>query len=174
VSQYTIDPTTGTLSPKNPATVPTGNTPLDIAVSHDGRSAYVTNEAGSSVSQYTIDPTTGALSAKNPASVLAYAAHPAGIAVNADGNSAYVTDADQGRTLQFTIDPTTGTLSAKSPATSPAGSEPFGIAVTPVRLTKRPPGQCKHGGWRTFGNMFKNQGQCIKFFKTEDKKKAGR
>jgi hypothetical protein len=25
--------------------------------------------------------------------------------------------------------------------------------------------QCKNGGWKNFGDMFKNQGQCLKFFK---------
>jgi hypothetical protein len=26
--------------------------------------------------------------------------------------------------------------------------------------------QCRHGGWKSFGAMFKNQGDCISFFAT--------
>jgi hypothetical protein len=29
--------------------------------------------------------------------------------------------------------------------------------------------QCKHSGWRSFGSMFKNQGDCISFFATRGK-----
>ena len=70
ISQYTIDPVSGTLSPKTPATVATDQTPVHIAVSPDGESAYVASFNGA-VSQYTIDPATGGLSPKNPATVAA-------------------------------------------------------------------------------------------------------
>src|SRR4029450_11858719 len=43
VSQYDVDPATGTLSGKAPPTVPTGTGPRGIAVSPDGRNAYVAN-----------------------------------------------------------------------------------------------------------------------------------
>ena len=26
--------------------------------------------------------------------------------------------------------------------------------------------QCKHGGWRSYGDMFKNQGDCVSFVVT--------
>lgn len=29
--------------------------------------------------------------------------------------------------------------------------------------------QCKHGGWRSFGTLFKNQGDCVSFFATGGK-----
>ena len=29
--------------------------------------------------------------------------------------------------------------------------------------------QCKHGGWKSFGTMFKNQGDCVSFFATRGK-----
>lgn len=31
------------------------------------------------------------------------------------------------------------------------------------------PDQCKHGGWRSFGDMFKNQGDCVSFVVTNGK-----
>ena len=30
--------------------------------------------------------------------------------------------------------------------------------------------QCKHGGWKTFGSRFKNQGQCVRFVNSHHKK----
>lgn len=69
VSQYDINPTSGTLSPKTPATVPArqGSTASGLAVSPDGRNLYVVNHFV--VSQYTIDPTSGRLTPNNPATI---------------------------------------------------------------------------------------------------------
>lgn len=84
VSQYDINPTTGALSPKTPATVPTGGVPTAIAVSPDGNSVYVTN-AGffpqrGGVAQYNVGAG-GGLSAKSPPMVAA-GDSPSGIAVS--------------------------------------------------------------------------------------------
>jgi 6-phosphogluconolactonase len=64
VRQYNIDPVTGALSPKTPASV-TAPEPNDIALASDGKHAYVTNT--DSISQYNIDPLTGNLSPLTPA-----------------------------------------------------------------------------------------------------------
>jgi hyaluronoglucosaminidase len=72
VSEYTVDPETGALSPKSPATVPVGQgVPLGIALTPNGKSAYVTNysEATGTISQFNIDPLTGVLTPKTPATV---------------------------------------------------------------------------------------------------------
>ena len=50
VSQYDIDPQTGALSPKAPATVAAGAFPWGIAMSPDGGSAYVVNFHGDTIS----------------------------------------------------------------------------------------------------------------------------
>jgi hypothetical protein len=44
VSQYDVDPLTGVLSPKTPATVAAGRKPSRVAVTPDGKHAYVTNQ----------------------------------------------------------------------------------------------------------------------------------
>ena len=133
VSQYTIDPTTGALHPKVPATVPTFALlePVGIAVSPNGKSAYVVNYPTGKVSQYTINPTTGALSPKTPATITTDGG-PGGIAVSPDGKSAYVTNDTANTVSQYTINQTTGALSPKTPATVAAGGDPCGIAVAPV------------------------------------------
>ena len=134
VSQYTIDPATGALSPMTPATVGAGSGPFAVAVSPDGISAYVADETGNTVSQYTIDPATGALSPMTPATVPA-GGGPSGIAVSPDGKSAYVTNQLGNTVSQYAIDSATGALSPMTPATVAAGSRPIPIAVTPIPLS---------------------------------------
>src|SRR6478672_590086 len=66
VSQYAIA-TAGELSALSPATVAAGSNPDGVAVSPDGKSAYVTNAVSKSVFQYDVNALTGALSPKTPA-----------------------------------------------------------------------------------------------------------
>jgi uncharacterized repeat protein (TIGR01451 family) len=128
--QYNIDPATGVLTPKSPASVATGHHPNGMAVSPNGKSAYVTNLSDNTVSQYTIDPSTGKLSPKSPAKVTT-GSEPVEVAITPDGKSAYVTNANGNTVSQYTIDPSTGKLSPKSPATVATGTSPYGVAVSP-------------------------------------------
>jgi hypothetical protein len=50
---------------------------------------------------------------------------------------------------------------AKVASTAQATSVTF--TYTPLPTSKN---QCKNGGWKNFGTMFKNQGQCVKFVET--------
>src|SRR6516165_2877773 len=60
VSQYSINPATGKLTPKSPKTVPTAGGPSGIiAIAPDGRNAYV--PSAKAISQYRISPATGKL-----------------------------------------------------------------------------------------------------------------
>ena len=114
--QFDANPTTGALTPKTPEAVAAGTNPLGVAVSPDGKSAYVINDYSGNVSQYDINPATGALTPKTPAEVVA-GVHPNGVAASPDGKSLYVTDYDSNTVLQYDIEPTTGVLSPKTPAT---------------------------------------------------------
>jgi DNA-binding beta-propeller fold protein YncE len=80
VTQYTIDPVSGRLSPKTPATVKSGAGPTGVAVTPDGKSAYVTNQLGDTVSQYSVGQG-GRLSPKSPAAVAA-GIDPIGVALS--------------------------------------------------------------------------------------------
>src|SRR6266852_5478023 len=62
VSGYTIDSTTGVLSPVPGSPFAAGSAPSSVAVDPAGKFAYVTNLNSNDVSAYTIDSTTGALS----------------------------------------------------------------------------------------------------------------
>jgi DNA-binding beta-propeller fold protein YncE len=131
VSQYDINPLTGGLSPKTPATVAASGA-WQVAVSPDGRSAYVTDISDSLVLQFTVNQTTGVLSPKTPASVAAGPADsiPFSVAVAPNGESAYVTTFNAG-VRQYDIEPATGDLSPKHPPAVTAGDTPQGIAVSP-------------------------------------------
>jgi DNA-binding beta-propeller fold protein YncE len=160
VAQYDVDPLSGALSPKSPATIPgvRGGAIGGIAVTPDGRSAYAPNPFDGVVSQYDIAPIGGGLSPKTPTTVATPRANA--IAVTPDGRSAYVTNSVPGTVSQFDIDPVSGALSPKTPAAVPALIAPAGIAVLPRVPTSME--QCKQGGWRAFG-QFRNQGQCVAF-----------
>jgi uncharacterized repeat protein (TIGR01451 family) len=130
VSQYSINPTTGRLTPKSPAAVDTGFGSHSLAIAPDGKSAYVVTVPNNKISQYRINPSTGALSSK-PASTAATVLHPEAIAIAADGKSAYVTSENKGQVSQYTISPTTGEIAPMSPATVATTSGAFGVAVSP-------------------------------------------
>jgi 6-phosphogluconolactonase (cycloisomerase 2 family) len=130
VSQYRIDPGSGALSPKTPAIVATGAGPRSIAVTADGRSAYVVSASSNTVSQYKISPASGALSPMHPASVRAGSV-PDALAVAPNDKSVYVTNELDYTVSQYAIDPVSGALSPMTPATVPTGISPAGVAVSP-------------------------------------------
>jgi 6-phosphogluconolactonase len=126
VSEFRADPSTGALTPTG--TVPAGGLANAIAVTPDGRNAYVAN-ADATVSQYTIDAT-GALAPKSPPTVAA-SGFSSGMAVTPDGRSAYVTAGLVGGVSQYDIDPATGALTPKQAPLVAAGAGLSGIAVSP-------------------------------------------
>ncbi len=154
ISQYTINPTTGRLTPKSPPTVATGRGPESIAIAPNGKSAYVGDH--DTVSQYTINPSTGTLTPKSPLTVTAVAT-TAAIAVAFNGRYAYVAtcggcgyarrksssgvtagprisdarSAQPSYLLEYRINPGTGALSAKPVANVPTGNGANWIAIAP-------------------------------------------
>ncbi len=154
VSQYTISPATGKLTPKSPKTVPTAGGPSGIiAVAPDGKSAYVPDFTAKAISQYSISPATGKLTPMSPKTVAAPGG-PTGIKVAPDGRYAYITNttlliAPKGTHLAakgkdasttnvkantvavFRISPGTGALSAKPVETVATGHNPQMITIAP-------------------------------------------
>jgi DNA-binding beta-propeller fold protein YncE len=145
VSQYTVDPATGKLTPKSPPMVATVGVPSGlIAVSPDGKNAYV--PSGKAISQYRISPATGKLTPLPPRKV-AGAGFPIGIKVAPDGRYLYITTGTQCLTPKgthsacalakastvsvFRISPATGALSAKPVQTVATGQNPQMITIAP-------------------------------------------
>jgi len=107
---------TKTLLPGSPITV--GSDPAEVAVTPDGKHAYVTNHGSGNVS--VIDTSTNAVVA-----TVKVGSGPYGIAITPDGKHAYV--ADNGSSNVDVIDTATNTVTA----TIGAGTGPYGLAVTP-------------------------------------------
>ena len=82
VSQYSINPATGKLSPKSPRMVATAGVPSGlIAISPDGENAYVTSEGKGVLSQFVISPVTGKITPLSPATITAPSHGSLGMAV---------------------------------------------------------------------------------------------
>ncbi len=146
VSQYTLNPATGRLTPKSPRMVATAGVPSGIiTVSPDGKNAYV--PSGKSISQYRISPVTGKLTPMSPSPV-AGAGLPIGIKIAPDGRYLYITTGTQclapkgskGRcpasakantVSVFRISPATGALGAKPVQTVATGQNPQMITIAP-------------------------------------------
>lgn len=138
ISMYTINPTTGVLSPTSPATVPTGWFPQEIAIDPLGRFVYTANSDDNSISMFTINQSTGALTPTTPASVSTVVSgnilwQPSFLTVDPTSKFLYLTESltNGAAVLMFNIDQTTGLLTPTSPATVPTGGIPWQVVVTP-------------------------------------------
>jgi len=89
ISMYTINASTGVLSPTTPATVPPGYFPQGIAIDPSGKFVYTANSDDSTVSMYTIDQNTGVLTPTSPPTVAA-GWSPGSVTVGPSGKFAYV------------------------------------------------------------------------------------
>jgi len=138
VSMYTINPTTGVLTPTTPATVHTGWLPQAIAIDPKGRFVYTANSDDATVSMFTINQTTGVLTPTSPATVSTMLSgqllsDPSFITVDPTGQFVYVTVSlsDGAAVFMYTFNQTTGLLTPTSPATVQTGGIPFQVVVSP-------------------------------------------
>jgi 6-phosphogluconolactonase (cycloisomerase 2 family) len=138
ISMYAINPTSGVLTPTEPATVPTGWFPQGIAIDPLGRFVYTANTDDSTVSMFTINQTTGVLTPTTPASVSTMIpgqllSDPGFLTVDPTGEFLYVSASDtNGATVSmFRINQTTGLLTPTSPATVLTDGIPFQVVVAP-------------------------------------------
>jgi 6-phosphogluconolactonase len=150
VWQYSVNPVTGQLSPKSPATVSAAGEFFAIAVAPDGRSAYVTNVATQAVSQYSVSPVTGDLIPMTPATV-AVAGDPQLVTVGPGSRYVYVVTLPSegtfarrgagsskhsgvsgvGQVWQFAIIPGTGALNPTPVAVLTTGPSDQAMRISP-------------------------------------------
>ena len=118
----------GTLSALNPPTFQVAGNALAVAVTPDGRHAYVgcnLSGEGPKIFMFDVGPG-GTLTAKTPAFISVDAAN--GLIISPDGKSIYSTGG--GEVEQFDI-ASDGVLTAKTPPSVPAGSIPTQGSITP-------------------------------------------
>jgi YVTN family beta-propeller protein len=92
--------------------------PSAVAVTPDGKTAYVTNSGSGTVTPITVATNT-------PGSPITVGSNPYAVAVTPDGKTAYVTNEGSGTVTPITV----ATNTPGSPIT--VGSDPEGVAVTP-------------------------------------------
>ncbi len=143
VFMYTINQTTGLLTPTSPATVFTGGIPFQVLVAPSGKFAYVVNNlSGGSMTdgvwQYTLDSATGVLTENTPPAVAAGNA-PTEIAVDPTSKYAYVVNRLDNTVSMYKIDQTTGNLALNSTVTNPTGT--IATGVEPFRIDFDPTGK---------------------------------
>ena len=131
VSAYTIDGTTGALTPVAGSPFPTGLGPQGVTVDPSGRFLYVANLASSNVSAYTIDPATGALT-EVAGSPFAAGTAPRTVAIDPAGQFAYVANVNSNNVSAYTIDATSGALTAVPGSPFGAGTSPGTVVVHPT------------------------------------------
>jgi 6-phosphogluconolactonase len=126
VSQYTIDSTTGVLTPNATAAVSAGNQSTSVAVDPSGKFAYVTNRGDNTVSMFTID-STGSLT---PNGIAGTNGEPFQVVVDPSGKFVYVANED-GPLSIYTLqsDGTLMTAGSVVTGTSPA----LAVAVIKAR-----------------------------------------
>ena len=126
VDAFTIDGTTGALSPVAGNPFFAGTNPSSIAIDPSGKFAYVTNQAAASVSSFAIDLATGTLTSTGRASV---GDAPLSVVVDPSGRFAYV--AGSGISV-YTIDATTGALTEIPGSPFATANGFFSIAIEPT------------------------------------------
>ncbi len=138
ISMYTINASTGILTPTSPATVATGWFPQEIAIDPKGRFVYTANTDDATVSMFTINQRTGVLTPTAPASVSTMQAgqllsQPSFLTVDPSGKFLYVTELQSygAAVLMYDINQTTGLLTPMSPAAVSTGGWPWQVVVTP-------------------------------------------
>jgi 6-phosphogluconolactonase len=145
VSAYTINTTTGSLTPVSGSPFAAGYG-LDWLVIHpSGKYLYAVNQGSNNVSGFAIDQTSGGLTPvlgspfPTPPSIFS-TENPTGMAIDPAGRFLFVSSGNTPDLFAFTIDPNTGTLSAV------AGS-PFSLGCVSFMLqTTIPPTGCSPGG----------------------------
>lgn len=130
IAMYTIDSSTGVLTPTTPATVPTGYFPQGIGTDPSGKFVYTANSDDNTVSMFTINASTGILTPTTPPTV-ATGLSPLSVTVDPSGRFAYVSNEDDGTESMYTINSSTGVLTPTTPATVGAGGFPFKATVNP-------------------------------------------
>ncbi|HET7105504.1 MAG TPA: beta-propeller fold lactonase family protein [Candidatus Acidoferrum sp.] len=150
ISEYSIDQSTGELTPLSTPTISTGdgtNFPLFGTTDVNGH-LYVGNfgdvTAGSvdSVSAYTIDtssgPTAGQLTSAGPDKVIPTATQTINVITDPTGKFIYVLDQNAtsatapGQVFAFNLDPVTGLIGNQIGIAQPCGATPLGMAIDPT------------------------------------------
>jgi len=134
ISEFSIDQTTGALTPLSTPTVATGSVPLFGTTDVNGH-LYVANEGPpQTVSGYSINSSTGELTTVGPDKAVTGASVTINVITDPAGKYLYVLDSPStpGQVFAYSLDPVTGVINAEIGTAQPTGSSPFGMAIDPT------------------------------------------
>ncbi len=127
ISGYSIDQTTGKLTPTIPATFSTGGThPTSVTVDHSGQFVYATNFFSDRVSGFSINASTGALTPTTPPT-FPTGTQPRSVTTSPSGHLYAINlgfPPSPGSVSAYSIDNVTGVLTPVAGSPFPAGIEP--------------------------------------------------
>jgi YVTN family beta-propeller protein len=116
---------------KHPTDISVGSVPFGLAVTPNGKTAFVTNNGSGTVS--TID---GKTRTKHPTDITV-GSNPKGVAVTPDNKTAFVTNANFGNEPEGPTGDSVSTIDVKTRTKHPADitvrTKPLRVAVTPCR-----------------------------------------
>jgi len=133
ISGYTIDSSTGALTPALGSPFTAGTNPYSVTVDPTGKFAYVANMGDGNISGYTIDSSTGALTPA-PGSPFTAGMAPSSVTVvqSLGGEFAYVANPGDNTISAYIINSSTGALTP-SPGSPFAGwKSPYSVTVDPT------------------------------------------
>lgn len=143
ISAFSVNPTTGALTPVPGSPFAAGTSPRGIAITPSGRFLYSANYGSSDVSGFTINEATGALTPV-PGSPFAVGSIPYTLSVSPSGQFLYIPNCASDNISAFTIVDTTGALNPipGSPFQDTGISkDPTGTGACPVFVAVSPSGE---------------------------------
>lgn len=136
ISAYSIDPTTGNLTPLSTATYPTGIGPAFATIDPTGTYIYVPNSVDNTISAYSIGAGGALTSILSTARAVPGAASVQSVAVSPNGSYLYVVDGGtspgNGQVFGFTLAAGVPSTTPISGTPVPTGETPMGIAIDPT------------------------------------------
>ncbi|MGH7071413.1 MAG: lactonase family protein [Acetobacteraceae bacterium] len=128
ISEYTIDPTGGFLTPVAGSPIHDGTHPAAVSLAPNGKWAFSASNNGTQIQAYTIDQTSGALAlvGSYPTGFTVGSSYP-DIAVNSKSTYLYIASAGEAEVAGFSIDQTSGALAAVPNSPIGAGTGAGGI-----------------------------------------------
>lgn len=130
VSGFTIDSSTGALTPIAGSPYDTSNWAMDVAVDPATKFVFATIPHAWQVAVFSINAATGGLTAV-PGSPFSTGAFPVGVVVDLTGSFLYVANTDANNISGYAIDSTTGALRPLAGSPFPCPGGPYFLNVSP-------------------------------------------
>lgn len=127
---FSVNPSTGALTPTTQGGHGTGDDPYDAKVHPSGRFLYVSNSGDNNVSLFSIDPDTGELDTVGPS--IDTGTEPGSLVISPDGRFLYVVNVISENVSSYSIDQNTGELTPLAGTPPAAGSTPFPAVLDPT------------------------------------------